>query len=83
MQFDFRQEILDFYSEELETGYKLFFNAPQKSELEILELQMSVGNNLCYIESIQDPSTVFWYLISYLKHMNFSLIHKNGQPVFA
>ena len=52
MHFDFRQEIINFYSEDLETGYKLFFNPPSKSELEILELQLSVGNNLCYIEQI-------------------------------
>ena len=72
MDFDFKQGYHDL---NLEEGYKLFFNQPSRYDLEILEKQLSIGNNLCFLEQSKDPATVFWYLISYLKHMNYTLTH--------
>ena len=53
----------------------MFFPPPRRHELEIIEKHLSCGNNLCFIDTVENPTAVFWFLISYLKNMGQSLVN--------
>ena len=80
MDFDFDQVVIlqdsnaDFYEFVSEDGCKMFFPPPRRHELEIIEKHMSIGNNPAFLEQVNNPTVVFWFLISIIKNMDHSLI---------
>ena len=63
---DADQEFYEFITDD---GCKMFFPPPRRHELEIIEKHLSHGNNLCFIDSVENPTAVFWYLINFIKNM--------------
>lgn len=52
----------------------MFFPPPRRHELEIIEKHMAIGNNPAFLESVNNPTVVFWFLINIIKNMDHSLI---------
>lgn len=71
MQADIDQEFLEFMNED---GIKMFFPPPRRHELEIIEGNLAFANNLSFIEYVQNPTAVFWFLINYLKMTDQGMI---------
>ena len=51
----------------------MFFPPPRRHELEIIEKHISVGNNPGFLESVNNPTVVFWFLINLIKNMDHTL----------
>ena len=85
MDFDFDQVVIlqdvnaEFYEFVSEDGCKMFFPPPRRHELEIIEKHISIGHNPAFLESVHNPTVVFWFLINLIKNMEHSLMNFKTQ----
>ena len=52
----------------------MFFHPPRRHEIEIVEMHLSHGNNLNFIDDVKNPTAIFWYLICFLKNIDTDLV---------
>ena len=52
----------------------LVFTPPHRVELEYIEINLSIASNLDFIDTVKNPAAVFWYLISFIKNLDDSLV---------
>ena len=79
LDFDFDQNIVlqdadsEFYEFVADDGSKMFFPPPRRHELEIIEKHLAIFNNNNFIEEVNNPTAIFWFLINLIKNWDHQL----------
>lgn len=63
----------EFYEFVADDGSKMFFPPPRRHELEIIEKHLAIFNNNNFIEEVNNPTVIFWFLINLIKNWDHQL----------